>query len=99
VVLLTIIPKTKGKTMRLSTKAMAIAGAVIWGGCGMFLTGLLNQLIPPFGGQFLQTMSSVYPGYHVTSGLAGVLIGTLYGIVDGAVGGFLFAWVYNRFAG
>jgi hypothetical protein len=53
--------------MRLSTKAMAIAGAVIWGGCGMFLTGLLNQLIPPFGGQFLQTMSSVYPGYHVTS--------------------------------
>ena len=85
--------------MKLSLKASAIAGAVLWGGYGIFLTGLLNLLFPPFGGQFLQMMSSVYPGYQVTSGFPGLLLATAYGLLDGAVAGLLFAWVYNRVAG
>ena len=84
--------------MRLSTTALAIAGAVIWGVYGMLGAGLLNLIWPPYGEHFLLTMSSVYPGYHATRTVGDVLIGTGYGAADGAVGGFLFAWVYNFFA-
>jgi hypothetical protein len=27
-----------------------------------------------------------------------VIVGTLYALVDGAAGGAIFAWLYNRFA-
>lgn len=43
-------------------------------------------------------MSSVYPGYHATRSVAEVVVGTLYGVVDGLVGGAVFAWLYNQFA-
>ncbi|MBI4905722.1 MAG: hypothetical protein HY820_18965 [Acidobacteria bacterium] len=42
-------------------------------------------------------MSSVYPGYGATPTVAGVLAGTIWGILDGGVAGFLFGWLYNRF--
>ena len=84
--------------MRLSTKGAAIAAAVVWGGYGMFGTGVLNLLWPKYGEHFLLTMSSLYPGYHATRNLFDVLVGTGYGMADGAVGGFLLAWVYNLFA-
>jgi len=84
--------------MRLSTTALAITGALVWGVFCMFGTGVLNLIWPPYGEHFLLTMSSVYPGYHATRTVGDVLIGTGYGAADGAVGGFLFAWVYNFFA-
>ena len=83
--------------MRLSPKAFAITAAVLWGGC-MFLTGLANLIYPTYGEHFLLTMSSVYPGYHATRTLADVLAGTGYGLVDGAIAGWLFAWLYNLIA-
>ena len=83
--------------MRLSTKAMTITAAVVWGGYGMFLTGMINLFSPHFGEHFLLTMSSVYPGYHATRTLTDVLVGTGYGMVDGGIGGFLVAWTYNLF--
>lgn len=70
----------------------------MWGGYGMFLTGIINLLAPGYGEHFLLTMSSVYPGYHATRTVVDVLVGTGYGIVDGAVAGFLIAWIYNLFA-
>jgi hypothetical protein len=53
---------------------------------------------PPYGEHFLLTMSSVYPGYHANRGLGDLLVGTAYGALDGGVGGFLIAWIYNRLA-
>ena len=84
--------------MRLSVKALAIAAALLWGVGGMFLSGLMNLIAPPFGEHFLLTMSSVYPGYHATRTLADVLVGTGYGLVDGAGCSLLCAWLYNTFA-
>lgn len=45
-----------------------------------------------------QLMSSVYPGYHASRSFAEVTVGTLYGVVDGLIGGAVFAWLYNCFA-
>lgn len=64
----------------------------------MLEMGLANLIWSTYGQQFLQTMSSVYPGYHATRSIAGVVVGTLHGTVDGFIGGAIFAWLYNQLA-
>ncbi len=83
--------------MRLDTKAFAIAGGLLWGGA-ILVTGLVQLVSPGYGAGFLELASSVYPGYE-PGGFGSVIVGTLYGLVDGFVGGFLLAWLYNRLAG
>jgi hypothetical protein len=85
--------------MKLNVRALAIAGALIWGLLAMLLTGIANLIWPSYGHDFLQVMASVYPGYHATRTVAQVIVGTLYGLVDGAGCGAVVGWVYNRFAG
>ncbi|MGB5152543.1 MAG: hypothetical protein WBN74_02815 [Candidatus Sulfotelmatobacter sp.] len=83
--------------MKLNTKALALTSAILWG-LAMLVTSLANLIWGNFGQQFLQTMSSVYPGYHATRSITEVIVGTLYGAVDGFVGGAVFAWLYKQFA-
>ncbi len=40
---------------------------------------------------------SVYPGYTAEANFGQVILGTRYGLVDGAIGGAIFAWLYNCF--
>ncbi len=82
--------------MKLNVKALATVAALMWGILAMFLTGIANLIWPTYGREFLQVMASVYPGYHATRSLAQVIVGTLYGLVDGAVCGAVFGWLYNR---
>jgi hypothetical protein len=84
--------------MKLSVKAMAITSAVLWGGM-IFVVGAADVIWPPYGRAFLEMVSSVYPGYHAGTGAPSVLFGTLYGLVDGAIGGAIFAWIYNAIVG
>lgn len=84
--------------MRLHTSAVSLAAALMWGGA-VLLVAVLNLLVPPYGGTFLQLVASIYPGYHPGMGAGSVLIGTLWALLDGAVGGAIFAWLYNLFAG
>jgi hypothetical protein len=83
--------------MRLSTKAFAIACSLIWG-AAILLVGLFNLAFASYGAAFLQMMSSIYPGFDFTRSFGDVLIGTVYGLVDGGIGGFFFAWLYNLLA-
>lgn len=84
--------------MRLSVRALTIVSALLWSGA-ILLVGVLNLASPSYGVGFLQMVSSVYPGFHASRTLGDVLVGTIYALVDGAVCGFLFAWLYNVFAG
>jgi hypothetical protein len=84
--------------MRFDTKAMAITVAFIWGGA-LLIVGLANLIWPEYGNDFLHVMASIYPGYGGGNSIGQVIVGTLYAVVDGAVGGALFAWVYNGIAG
>lgn len=81
--------------MKLNPRALAYASAALWGG-GVLLVGLANLAAPDYGREFLEVLSSVYPGYSAARSFDAVLIGTGYGIVYGAIGGWLFAWLYNR---
>lgn len=83
--------------MRLSVGAMAVTLGVLWG-AGVLIVGLANVAWPGYGGEFLQVLASIYPGYKGTTGVGQTLIGSLYGLVDAAVAGALFAWVYNLIA-
>ena len=80
--------------MRFSVIPLALALAVFWG-AAILVVAVANLIWPNYGRAFLDLAASLYPGYHPGSGLASVITVTLYGLVDGAVGGALFAWLYN----
>lgn len=84
--------------MKLSVRAMATAVAIVWGVLGMFLTGVVNWAWPGYGQAVLDLAASVYPGYRAEPGLGQLGLGTLYGLIDGAIGGAALAWLYNRFS-
>ncbi len=84
--------------MKLSVKGLALASGLVWGGCILFV-GILNLIWPGYGAAFLDMARSIYPGYAAMSGFVGVVVGTLYGFVDGWVGGAIFAWLYNKLGG
>jgi len=82
--------------MRLCTKSMGLAIGLIWGGA-MLVIGLANLMWPEYGVGFLHLVASIYPGY-TPGGFGSVIVGTLYALVDGFIGGLIFAWLYNMFA-
>jgi len=63
----------------------------------MLLVGLIHMAAPSYGGEFLRMMSSVYPGADTAPTLARVLLGTVYGFVDGAIAGCVFGLLFDAF--
>ena len=84
--------------MRLNTVAMAVAFGILWGAC-LLLVGVANMIWPSYGQAFLQLCASIYPGYHPSTGVGSVVVGTIYAFVDGLVGGAIFGWLYNLIVG
>ena len=82
--------------MKLSVKGLSIASALLWGGA-VLIVGTCNLIWSSYGMAFLNVVSSIYPGYRAGQGFGSVVVGTFYGILDGAVGGALLAFLYNRF--
>jgi hypothetical protein len=84
----------KKDQVKVSLKAIAIAAGVLWGGA-ILLLGVINLASPSFGLSFLQVISSVYPGFHVSRTIGDVLTGTVYALIEGAIAGLAFGWLYN----
>jgi hypothetical protein len=85
----------------LSVKGVAIAFGLLWGG-GVFCLGLMRLANPLYAAEFLDAVSSIYPGFHGARSFNDALVGGAYALVDGAAGGAIFAWLYNaisQFAG
>jgi len=85
--------------MRLDSKALALACGLLWGGA-ILVVGLAATTLGVtdgayYGKDFLLVMASVYPGYDGVPQVGDVVVGTLYGLVDGAIGGLLLGWLYN----
>ena len=83
--------------MRLNVKALALTLGFFCG-LAMLIVASANQVWPTYGRALLDVVASVYPGYQPSAGIGSVIVGTLYAFVDGAVGGALFAWLYNALA-
>ena len=84
--------------MKLNVKALALTMALLTGGM-VFIVGLSNLMWPSYGGALLGLFDSIYPGYKAGTGFGSVIMGTLYGLVDGAIGGAIFGLLYNAFRG
>ena len=84
--------------MKLSVKALTIAGGIIWA-LAILIVGILNIIFTEYGGEFLKLMASVYPGYKASGTIIDVIVGTLYALLDGAICGFIVALLYNAFVG
>ena len=80
--------------MKLNIKAFAVACGLIWG-VGLFL---LTWWIIAFEGATGDPtlIGRVYRGYSITP--LGSVVGFGWGLVDGLIGGAVFAWLYNVIA-
>ena len=80
--------------MKLNVKAFGLAAGLIWG-VSIFL---MTWWIIAFDGATGETtlMGRLYRGYNISP--SGSVIGLIWGLLDGLVGGLLFAWVYNFFS-
>lgn len=76
----------------LSVKGLGIALGVSWG-AGVLLLGVAGSL--GWGRPVVDVLGTVYLGFRPS--LTGSLIGGLWAFFDGAIGGIVIAWLYNRF--
>jgi len=77
--------------MKLNIKAFALACGLIWG-LGLFL---LTWWIIAIEGitEEVTFIGRIYRGYSITP--LGSFIGLIWALIDGAIGGAIFAWLYN----
>ena len=80
--------------MRLNVIALSITSGLLWG-AAILIVASAHAIWPSYGGAFLELASSVYSGYDPVPGIGSIIIGTLYGLVDGAIAGAIFGWLYN----
>ena len=80
--------------MKLDVKAFAITCGLLMG-LGLFLA---TWWIIIFDGSSdrMTFIGQIYRGYGLNG--MGSLIGLVWGVVDGAIGGAIFAWLYNALA-
>lgn len=84
--------------MKLNLKSLAASLAILWG-LSVFLVGLANLIWPGYAAAFLNLLASIYPGYHAAGSFGDLIVGTLYAVLDGAMGGLIFGWLYNSWTG
>ena len=82
--------------MKLNLKALALTAGILWASA-ILIAGIANLIWSGYGVGFLQIMASVYPGYHASRSIGDLIVGTLYALVDGAICGLVFGWLYNLF--
>ncbi len=72
--------------MRISARALALTLGVLWGGA-MLIIGVVHAFTPSYGAGFFAVMGSIYPGIEGTGTAGDVILGMVYGLVDGALRG------------
>lgn len=83
--------------MKLSIKGVALAAGILWA-LAVLITAAANMIWTGYASMFLAMLASIYPGYDPVAGFVPVIVVTLYALVDGIIGGAIFAWLYNLFA-
>ncbi len=79
--------------MKLNVKAFALSCGILWSAC-ILVWGWVAMT--GYGVAGVELVGSVYLGYSAS--FLGAIIGAVWAFIDGAVGGAIFAWLYNRLA-
>jgi len=80
--------------MRFNVIALSATVALFWG-AAILVVASANFFWPTYGRAFLELAASIYPGYDPSPAIGSIITGTLYGLVDGAIAGAVFGWLYN----
>ena len=78
--------------MKLDVKAFGLSLGIVWA-AAILILGLLAAY-SGYGIKFVSAMGSLYIGYRPT--LTGSIVGAIWGFVDAAIAGVIFAWLYNK---
>lgn len=79
-------------SMRFCVRAVALALGIVWA-AGVMIAGWTAAA--NWGTLFVKTMASIYIGYE--PGFLGGIIGGIWAFFDAAIGGAVFAYLYNLF--
>lgn len=79
--------------MKLSVKALGLAGGIMWGVSLFLWTLLLSLTTVTWGTDMLSLMVGFYPYYSIS--VAGAFAGLVLGFIDGFLCGAILAWLYN----
>jgi hypothetical protein len=77
--------------LRYNIRIFAAVCGLLWG-MTLFLVSIWVWLREGTHPRPLE-LGRIYPGY--TAGPIGSLVGLVWGVIDGLIGGGLFAWLYN----
>ena len=78
--------------MKINVLALAVTLGFLWG----VTIFLMTWWIIMFDGALTEPnlLGRLYRGYRITP--AGSVIGLVWGLIDGFIGGAVIAWVYNK---
>lgn len=77
--------------MKLNVKGFALSLGLFWGFGLLFITWWIIFFEGASGN--ITLIGKIYRGYNLS--LTGSLIGFLWALIDGLIGGAIFAWLYN----
>ncbi|MHC4458378.1 MAG: bacteriophage holin [Planctomycetota bacterium] len=80
--------------MKLNVKAFALTCGLVWGFGVFFLTWWVIAFDGATGE--ITFIGRIYHGYNISP--LGSVIGLVWAVIDGAIGGAIFAWLYNVIA-
>jgi hypothetical protein len=81
--------------VKLNIKAFALTCGILWGFGLFFLTWWIIAF--DGSGNSPMLLGRIYRGYTISP--IGSVVGLVWAFFDGLVGGAIFAWLYNKFAG
>lgn len=79
----------------INQTAFGLALGILWALCMLLLA--FTSKFWGYGTEWVNLMGSVYLGAGTGTWLAVILAG-VWGFFDGFIGGWLLAWLYNRFS-
>lgn len=80
---------------KLDIKAFSLAIGLMWASA-VALLSIIASASDHYLHNITNFLSSIYLGYDLT--FIGILIGIFWAFLDAAIGGFVFAWIYNKLA-
>ena len=80
--------------MKLNVKAFALTCGLVWGLSVFFLTWWIIALDGATGE--ITFIGRLYRGYSISP--MGSIVGLIWALIDGLIGGAIFAWLYNLIA-
>ncbi len=88
----TVAKSSSCKPCSLNPAKFGLALGIILG-LTMLIIGI-SATYAGYGEGIVALCSSIYIGYE--SNLIGSIVGGIWGFFDGLIGGFIFAWLYNK---